>query len=148
MDNLNKEFNSFQKSTLTQIVELNNNLIKVNQEKNTIFKELMLEIIEVIDTYEKAEDIIIERGLDKSENGLKIIERYRTVHKKLINLLIKKGVTEIEFPDNRLIIGFCKIVETEPDNTKPDDTIVSVLRKGYHRGKELIREAELIIVKN
>jgi molecular chaperone GrpE (heat shock protein) len=148
MDKITEEFATYQKGTLSEIVDLNNKLIKLNEEKNNLFSELILDIIEVIDTYEKAEEILIERGFDKNDESLKIIERYRTVHKRLLNLLNRRGVTEIEFPENKLIVGFCKVIETEPDKTKPNDTIISVVRKGYHRGKELIREAEIIIVKN
>ena len=57
-------------------------------------------------------------------------------------------MTRLEFPENRLLVGFCRVIDTEPDTDLPDDTILEVVKSGYIRGKELIREAEVIIVKN
>ena len=60
----------------------------------------------------------------------------------------KFGITKIDFPENKLIVGLCKVIDTEPDNKLPNDTIIEIVRNGYIHGKELIREAEVIIVKN
>jgi molecular chaperone GrpE (heat shock protein) len=40
------------------------------------------------------------------------------------------------------------VIDTEPDSNLPNDTIIEIVRNGYIHGKELIREAEVIIVKN
>ena len=72
----------------------------------------------------------------------------RTIQKKLLSLLQKHGVTKIEFPDNRLIVGLCEVVETEADSNRKNDEIISIIRNGYIRGKELIRPAQIIVVKN
>lgn len=49
---------------------------------------------------------------------------------------------------NRLIVGLCEVVETEADSNRRNDDIISVIRNGYIRGKELIRPAQIIVVKN
>ena len=59
-----------------------------------------------------------------------------------------KHTLKIEFTDNRLIVGLCEVVETEADNNRKNDEIISVIRNGYIRGKELIRPAQIIVVKN
>ena len=74
--------------------------------------------------------------------------RYNSVKTKLLNLLQKYGITKIEFPDNRLIVGLCEVVETEADGNRKNDEIISVVRGGYIRGNELIRAAQIIVVKN
>ncbi len=55
---------------------------------------------------------------------------------------------KVEFPENKLIVGLCEVVETQADGNKKNDEIISVVRTGYIRGKELIRAAQIIVVKN
>lgn len=142
----------------TQKLLLVNNLKEIQQLKKLLekcklankdqFMDFVLGIIEVIDTYEKAEELIIERGLNKDKNSKFIINRFNSVNKRLLKLLQKNGVTRLEFPENRLLVGFCKVIDTEPDSNLPNDTIIEIVRNGYIHGKEPIREAEVIIVKN
>ncbi len=133
---------------LTENQNLRNLVEKLKIEKKDQFIYLILGIIEVIDTFESAERSIKEKKLNKDEDSQKIIDRFASVNKRLTKLLQKDGVTKIEFPENRLIIGYCKVIDTEPDLKLPNDTILEVIRNGYIHGKELIREAEVIIVRN
>jgi molecular chaperone GrpE (heat shock protein) len=135
-------------ASLTEISTLKNKLELKELEKHDQFKELALGIIDVIDSFERVESSLIERGMDSSEEGAKIISRYKSISKKLHSLLQKHGVSKLEYPENRLIVGFSKVVDTEPDSERKNDEIVSIVRNGYIKGKELIREAEVIVVKN
>jgi molecular chaperone GrpE (heat shock protein) len=45
-------------------------------------------------------------------------------------------------------LDLCEVVETEADSQRKNDEIISVIRNGYIRGKELIRPAQIIVVKN
>ena len=143
---------SDQKAELTdnlkKIQQLHNLTEKYKLEKRDQFRDLIIGIIEVIDTFEKSEKVIIEKNLNTDENTQKIINRFTSVLKKLHKLLQKNGVTKLEFPENRLMIGFCKVIDTEPDSNLSNDTIIEIVRNGYIHGKESIREAEVIIVKN
>ena len=127
---------------------LKNEVEKKEIEKHDQLKEIALNIISVIDSFERMEEDFIDTGYDKIEETDRVIKRYKTIERKLINLLKRHGITKIGFPDKRLIIGLCDIVETEVDNNRENDEIVSIVRNGYIRGKELIRAAELIAVKN
>ncbi|MFL5765937.1 MAG: nucleotide exchange factor GrpE [Bacteroidia bacterium] len=142
------ELESLLTEQLRSINELNNRVESKENEKQDLFKELALGIIDIVDTFERVEESFIEKGLDKQEETSKIINRYKTVQKKVLNLLNKHGITKLEYPENKLIVGFSKIVDTEPDANKKNDEIITVVRNGYIRGKELIREAELIVVRN
>jgi molecular chaperone GrpE (heat shock protein) len=137
---------------IVENLKLNKNLkneieIKEN-EKHDFFKDLAINIIDIIDSMENIDEWIIENEFDLIDEGKKINNRYKTIHKKLIGLLQKQGITKIEFPENRLIVGFCEVLETENDSSKRNDEIVSIIRNGYIRGSELIRAAQLIVVKN
>ncbi len=135
-------------SHLKEIQRLQNLVEKTKLDKQDQFEELILGVIDVIDTYEQAENTISERNLNDSDNSKLIISRFNSVLNKLHRLLKSFGVTKLEFPEKRLIIGFCKVIDTEPDSQLPNDTIIEVVRNGYIFGKQPIREAEVIIVKN
>lgn len=135
-------------NNLIEIQQLKNQLEKNQQEKKDEFLSLITGIIEVIDTFEKSEEAIIERNLNTTDDTQKIMNRFNSVSKRLHKLLQKNGITKLEFPDKRLIVGYCKVIDTEPDSKLENDTIIEVVRNGYIHGKELIREAEVIIVKN
>ena len=132
---------------LSEVLELKTSLKNKELEKQDLMKEFFLAIIEVVDSYENKENSLLEKIPSDSE-CIKIINSFAAIKKKLLNLLLKYGVTKVEFPENKLIIGFSKVVGTEPDPTKKNDSIISIVRNGYIRAHEVIREAELIIVKN
>lgn len=134
-------------NNLSEVLELKTSLKNKELEKQDLMKEFFLAIIEVVDSYENKENSLLEKIPFDSE-CIKIINSFAAIKKKLLNLLLKYGVTKVEFPENKLIIGFSKVVGTEPDPTKNNDSIISIVRNGYIRAHEVIREAELIIVKN
>lgn len=147
MNNIN-ELENIITAHLREINTLKNDVERKEVEKQDLFKEMILGIIDIVDTFERVEESLVEKGLDKEEVSSKLINRYKSVHKKTVSLLSKYGVTRLEYPENKLIVGFSKIVDTEPDSSRKNDEIISIVRNGYIRGKELIREAELIVVKN
>lgn len=114
-------------------------------EKNldAIFKDLL----SVIDAFNKADTRMAEQYPD-NEVAEKVRKRFATAKKKLFEILSKNGVTEIEFPDNMASINDCEIVETEPDLSKPDNTIVNIEKAGFRRNGRLLRLAEVVAVKN
>lgn len=135
------------KKQLSNNLDLKNKVKELELEKQDIMKDFFLSIIKIIDRFENKEENLKEKHLG-DEKATKVIKSYSSIKKQLLNILKKHGVTLLEFPENRLIVGFSKVVETEPDRTKNDDTIISIVKNGYIRGSELIREAELIVVKN
>lgn len=127
---------------------LKNEVERKENERHDLLKEISISIIDILDSFERIEESIIEKEYHKIDEVSKTVSRYKTIQKKLLGLLQKHGVTRIEFPDNRLIVGLCEVVETEADSNRKNDDIISVIRNGYIRGKELIRPAQIIVVKN
>src|SRR5947209_6934996 len=84
---------------------LKNDVERKEHEKHDQLKEISLGIIDVLDSFERVEESLIEKGLDKTEEVSKTMNRYKITQKKLLNLLQKHGISKIEFPDNRLIVG-------------------------------------------
>ena len=151
-----KEDINILKSQLNQIIvenlqsnnHLKNTIEQQENEKHDLLKDLSLKIIDVIDSFENSEEWVNENELNKIDEAKKAVSKFKIVHRKLLGLLREYGITKIEFPDNRLIVGLCEVVETEADIQKKNDEIISVIRNGYIRGKELIRPAQIIVVKN
>ena len=127
---------------------LKNEVEQKENEKHDLLKDISISIIDIVDSFERIEESVIEKEYNKIDEVNKTVSRYKTIQKKLLGLLQKHGVTKIEFPDNRLIVGLCEVVETEADSNRKNDEIISVIRNGYIRGKELIRPAQIIVVKN
>jgi len=134
--------------TLQYSTTLKNAVERKEIEKSDQLKEISIHIIDILDSFEIIEDSLNEKGIVKDSQEYKLIIRYKTIQRKLLNLLQRYGITKIEFPDNKLIIGFSEVVETEPDIYRKNDEIISIVRNGYTRGTELIRVAQLIVVKN
>lgn len=143
-----KELEKLITQNLQSISNLKNDVEKGENEKQDQLKEISLSIIDTLDSFDKVDEWLIEKGLDKSEDSVKTKNRYSSFKTKLLNLLQKYGITKIEFPDNRLIVGICEVVETEADNNRKNDEIIYVVRNGYMRGKDLIRAAQITVVKN
>jgi molecular chaperone GrpE (heat shock protein) len=148
MSNPIKELEYIINENLLTINNLTNRIEQKETEKNDRLKEMASGIIDIIDSFERLEEEIGEKGRNMSKDVSKIMKRYYTIHTKLLYLLQKQQITKIEFPDNCLITGVCEVVDTKPDSTRENDEIVSVVRNGYVKGKELIRAAQIIVVKN
>jgi molecular chaperone GrpE (heat shock protein) len=129
------------------ILDLKNSVKAKDIEKYDLAKDFFLSLIKILDSFEAKDENLLERYADDAA-AQKVIESYASIKKQLLNVLAKQGVTKLEFPENRVIVGFSKVVDTEPDASQKNDTIISIVKNGYIRGSELVREAELIIVKN
>ena len=148
MDNTIKELENLLILNLQSSNNLKNEVENKVNEKHDQLIDISKGIIEALESFDKVDEWLIEKGLDKNEDSIKTKNRYNGVKLKLLNLLQKYGITKIEFPDNRLIVGWCEVVETEADSNRKNDEIISLVRSGYIRGSELIKAAQVIIVKN
>lgn len=133
---------------LKSTILLKNEVERKENEKYDLLKDISLKIIDVIDSFENINEWIIENQLNTVDETKRAVNRFKIVHTKLLGILKRYGITKIEFPDSRLIVGLCEVLETEADSDRNNDEIISVIRNGYIRGKELIRPAQIIVVKN
>lgn len=135
---------------LKQNAELSQNIIHSEQKFNDQLKKVALELISIIDSFE----IKYENYKEMFDNGkikeaeLKVADSYQSISRKIIRILESYDVSEINFNNNMAIMGYCKVVETKPDSTKEDGTILFTLKKGYTLNNKLLRPAEVISVKN
>jgi molecular chaperone GrpE (heat shock protein) len=148
MNNEIRELENIINGNLSIISHFKNQIEQIENEKHDQLKEIVLGIIDMIDSFERVEEEIVEKNRKNNKDIFKTMKRYQSIHTKLIYLIEKYGITKIEFPDNRLIVGLCEVVGTENDESKENDEIISIIRNGYQRENELIRAAKIIVVKN
>jgi molecular chaperone GrpE (heat shock protein) len=148
VEKLEAEKNNQNSSNLNILNELNNRVEQLESEKNSQFLQLATGIITVMDTFEKLKKAVSKKALNKTPKGKKVFSQYKKAQRSLEELVVQFEISKITFPDNQLIDGLCKVVGAQPDVNKPDNTILSVVKNGYIHGSELIREAEVIVVKN
>lgn len=127
---------------------LRNRLEEFEKSQDKRIDEIFCEFLTVIDTYERAEQTIKEREMDKDENTKKAINRLLNAKKKALFVLEKFDVKKIEFENNKSVEELCEVSDTEPDPERETGDIVSIEKQGYTRQGHLIRPAEVIIVKN
>jgi molecular chaperone GrpE (heat shock protein) len=127
---------------------LKNEVESKENEKHDLIKNVSLNIIDIIDSCENIDEWVIDNEYNEVDEARKTNSRYKTIQRRLLTLLQTQGISKIEFPDNRLIVGLCEVIETEADRNRKNDEIISIIRNGYIRGKELIRPAQIIVVKN
>lgn len=120
-------------------------LIKNNEKA---IDEIFCEFLTVIDTFDRSEEAIKERGWDSEENTQKAIKRLLNAKKKASFILEKYDVKPIVFDNNKTIDEWCITNGTEPDPNKENGEIITIEKEGYMRKDHVIRPAEVIVVKN
>lgn len=144
LDNLESMITEY----LKLIIRLRNEIEELEINKGDMLKSFALGIIDILDSFEVIEEGIIRKGFNQDEKVIWVTKRFQSIEKKMGLLLQEYGISKIEFPDNRFILGFCEVVETQKDAERTNDEIIQILRNGYIRGKELIRPAQVILIKN
>lgn len=134
--------------SLRKIVTLQNEKEQAEKNHEKELDDIFAEVLTVIDTFQKSEAIIKERGLDQEENASKAIKRLLNAKKKTFSVLEKFNVKRIEFETGIVDDDLCTTVDTEPDSTRKNGEIISIEKDGYTRNGHLIRRAEVVIVKN
>lgn len=134
--------------SLRKIVTLQNEKEQAEKNHEKELDDIFAEVLTVIDTFQKSEAIIKERGLDQEENASKAIKRLLNAKKKALSVLEKFNVKRIEFEAGMVDDDLCTTVETEPDSNRKNGEIISIEKDGYTRNGHLIRRAEVVIVKN
>lgn len=139
-------------SEITQIkkenVKLRNDIEELSLNSERQIDALVLELIQVIDAYDKAELVVKEKGYTDDETASKAIKRMLQPKKIALAVLSKYNVSQIDLDGKLIDENLCTVVDTEPDSTREEGLVVSIEKNGYVRGDRLVRRAEVIIIKN
>ncbi|MFZ4549647.1 MAG: nucleotide exchange factor GrpE [Bacteroidales bacterium] len=136
----NSDFNS--------IKELNKNIELLESEKHIQLLQLAMGLISVVDSFEEFKKAIPKKIFNKSNKGKNALIQFKKARKSLKGILKEFKISKITFPENQLIDGYGMVVGTEPNINEPENAILSVVKNGYICKSQVIREAEVIVVKN
>lgn len=144
-ERLKEEITAIKKENASLKLELET--VNLNAQREIM--EILKDIIVIMDAFDKAKMIISEKGWDSTEEGKKVLGRFLNIEKQLINKISLHGVKEIPIEIGTIVDDFlCTVCETEPDLTKDNDTIISIEKKGYTYKDAVLRQADVVIVKN
>lgn len=119
------------------MAEFDNYKKRITKEKDamygTITSDVVLEILPIIDNFEKA--ISSETSDKEYKNGIEMI------YNDLLGVLTKLGVKEIEAIGKEFDPNFHEAVMHIEDDTKGEKEIVEVFRKGYKINDKVIRHS-------
>ena len=134
---------------LKEKAHLQREVREAEESRDTSLREVFRDLIGIIDSFERCETIIKEKGWDEVEAGQKVRERFLNVKKTMLRKLQDRGISEIPLNIGDMVNdNLCSTCDTEPDPSKQDGTILAIEKKGYIFNEIVLRPAEVVIVKN
>lgn len=109
-------------------------------------KALFLELIEVLDAFERVFRNIGAKAGQVTPQMKTWIGNFRTVRRLLDKPLAEQGVVKIENLDAGFDPHWHRVAEVVGDPTKPEGTIVDEVKAGYVWRGQVLRKAEVIVV--
>ena len=96
--------------------------------------DLMEKILPILDNFERALSI-------KQEGTEKFLEGFKMIYDNLRNILLSKGVTEIECLHKEFDPNMMNAVMTDTNEDFPNNVVLEVLQKGYMYQDKILRPA-------
>jgi molecular chaperone GrpE len=128
-------------------VSLEQNLREEKNQAIADSESLFLELLEVVDSL----DFLLDYLADNPELNPKFIQRLprnlETIQKKLLTVLKKRTVNEIEYGGSKPDFNFCRVIDCEINHDFPEGTITKIVRRGFYFGEKVLRPIEVITSK-
>jgi len=109
-------------------------------------KKHLLAILDVQDDFQRVFENVEAKQEEVTKQMGKWLRNFRTVYRKLRQVLQDQGVSPIENIEGTFDPRWHKVAETVYDLSRPEGTIVEVVRRGYMWHKELLRKMEVVVV--
>ena len=121
---------------------------KQEEQHTTKTRHLLLNLLEIMDAFERLFGIIETRKDQVTDQSKKWIANFRTVYRILKRTLSQQGVVPIENLNQGFDPHWHNAVDKVNDPSKPEGTIIEERKKGYVWQNQILREAEVVIVRN
>jgi len=143
---LKKRFIEFQ----LKIAELNRTIREQEDFFQTREKELYLDLFEVLDAFENLDETIQSKESELDKTSRRMAKNIRSIHRKLLRVLKTNHIIQMEFPDKKALMEYCKVVDTVEDSDAENETIHIVVKNGYidKDKNRVLRKAEVITILN
>ncbi|MDR2432746.1 MAG: nucleotide exchange factor GrpE [Puniceicoccales bacterium] len=138
-----KEADSYKNSMLRALADFENYKKRTQKDffevRNNAIAGVLESLLPILDNFELGLAAAHQHGSDK------IVDGFKMIFASFKNLLAAHGVQEI-FPLNgKFDMHFHECVGRVMDNTKENDTVISVDRKGYKLNDKLLRPAVVTV---
>ena len=134
IENLEKKFQLAQ-------AELINYRKRKDEETSNMLKfanmDLILDLLPVIDNFERALAVTTDASFDKYNEG------YKLIYNHILDTLKKFGVCEIEALDKEFDPSLHEAVMIGKEEDKPNDVVLEVFSKGYTLKGRVIRPSKV-----
>jgi len=141
---LRKERDSFQDRYLRQVAEFDNYRKRIERERRDASDyaamDVLQDVLPIVDDFERALQVEAP-GSESFKSGLEII------HRALLDLLRKRGVTTIEAVGADFDPHIHQAVAYEDAPDKRDGEVIAEFRRGYRLGEKLLRPAMVKVAK-
>ncbi len=130
------EFDNFKRRTARQYSEMVRN---ANE-------DLILEILGVVDDFERALDSVLSNGEEKqAEEYQSMIAGMKLIYGKMMAALRTRGVELMDALNKPFDPHFHEAVMQTPSEDKDAGTVIGVVAPGYLLGGKVIRHAKVVV---
>lgn len=133
---------------MRKLAETEFSLSEQGQEYKAKTKNMLLALLEVMDAFERMFGIIESKKDQITEKTKRLVGNFRTIYRILQKILSKQAVSPIENLDKGFDPRWHKAVETISDPSKPNGTIVEERQTGYVWQNQILRETEVVVIRN
>lgn len=111
-------------------------------------RKLLLTLVDVVDAFERVFRAVAAKD-DQVTPQMKIwLGNFRTVRRLVESALTAEGVVRMESLADGFDPQWHKVADLREDPARADGAILEVVQPGYLWKKELLRKAEVVVVKN
>jgi len=137
---LQEEFDKLNQQYLRLAADFDNYRKRQEQERENLLKfgteNALKKMLEVIDNFERG-----EKALQNVEDCQQVKDSFNLIYKQVLDTLQKLGLEEIDAVGKEFDPNFHDAVMRTPTNEHPEETIITVLQKGYKMGDKVLRPA-------
>ena len=147
VESLKKEILELQSKVMYGQAELINYRKRTDERIEDLLKykneDLLLDLTDMIENLDRAASVKVE-----TEESKKIQTGIMMVNNQFKEILKKYGVVEIEAIGYPFDPNYMEAMMVENDDTKPDEMVLDVLRKGYKYKDRVLKHAMVKVNKN
>jgi molecular chaperone GrpE len=134
------------RSLMVQLSEARSALRQSEMQGADAMKKLFLDLIEVLDAFERVFRNIHAKDDQVTPQMKTWIGNFTTVRRLLDKVFTEQGVTRIENIDQGFDPNWHRVSELIADPSKPEGTITEEVKAGYIWRGQVLRKAEVIVV--
>lgn len=139
-DKLKEDYDKLNNQYLRLAADFDNFRKRQEAERENLLKygleNAMKKMLDVLDNFDRG-----EKALEKVEDCQQVKDSFNLVHKQTLEVMTKLGLELIEAENQEFDPNFHEAVMRTPTEEHPENTVISVLQKGYKIGDKVLRPA-------